>query len=608
MRARIDELEARLRSLEAMLRTGQYAALRAAWQPLAAELETIDFAPLRARGANLEARLFGGLKQAGPAEKASRAAIQQAARAGDDRLAALGWINLIELLGQFEGDLDRALALQPVAEAALARAGDPDDLRADLLDALGNLHRDRGEYREAIELGEQALAAAEKGEQGPLQVARVHNNLALDAERAGQPEVAARHLTRSLALLEGELGPGHPSLAAVLTNLGINAEARGALDAAETYHRRALAIRVETFGKDHPDVATPLENLALLAERRGRSAEGIDSMRRALEIRAHAFGEDDRRTADARMNLAALLDQPDQADEAERLILRAEETYRKKLPAGHDVFATVRGALAHVAKRRGDIDRALLLYREGLALARARLGPGHPGLAQWQQDIGLMLHRQGRFEEARVELEAALAAWRQALGPDHPDVAMALLNLGNIERELDQPGRALRHYREAHDIYQKTQDPLMVAFSLEATAAAARLTGDCAEARRAGREALDLFARLLGTEAHEIGLVRDTFGQCALANGEVAAAIAELEAAAVLLVGRDLAVDRAHAGLALAQARWQAGHRRAAVAAARATLDAVRGHDGADVARARGQVAAWLARHAGPQAPGTTPR
>ena len=69
----------------------------------------------------------------GTAEPILRELLDVAARAHDDRDEAFAWTNLMLMMSQARGKIDEALALVPSARAAVLRAGDPIDLRADLL-------------------------------------------------------------------------------------------------------------------------------------------------------------------------------------------------------------------------------------------------------------------------------------------------------------------------------------------------------------------------------------------------------------------------------------------------------------------------------------------
>jgi tetratricopeptide (TPR) repeat protein len=67
---------------------------------------------------------------------------------------------------------------------------------------------------------------------------------------------------RALTILEKNLGPDHPRLAAAMMNLAVLDFEMGDLRAARPLFARALAIREKTYGPKHVAVANSLNSLA----------------------------------------------------------------------------------------------------------------------------------------------------------------------------------------------------------------------------------------------------------------------------------------------------------------------------------------------------------
>ena len=133
---------------------------------------------------------------------------------------------------------------------------------APILHALGRDQEAATLLRHAIKVLERDL-----GPEHP-EVAAAWNNLAStlpDEEAAG----AYRH---ALAAKERTLGPEHPSLAITLNNLGVNARRRGRSDEAEQHYRRALAILQGRVEPDHPNLLLAQGNLLRLLEERKKAA------------------------------------------------------------------------------------------------------------------------------------------------------------------------------------------------------------------------------------------------------------------------------------------------------------------------------------------------
>src|SRR5262249_7113395 len=71
------------------------------------------------------------------------------------------WADLIPLVGVYEDRPDEALGLRAAAEAALVRAGDGDELRGQLLVAIGMVGLTTHDYSEAERAFASALALCE---------------------------------------------------------------------------------------------------------------------------------------------------------------------------------------------------------------------------------------------------------------------------------------------------------------------------------------------------------------------------------------------------------------------------------------------------------------
>jgi CHAT domain-containing protein len=176
---------------------------------------------------------------------------------------------------------------EPLAQRALAvseQALGPDHPQVALcLITLANLRQDVQDVDRAEELARRALAILEKTEGPNRQMSVVLNNLGQLLIERGQFEQADGLLRRSLEIQErfGEEGVG---IAITLQNLGITARQRRDYAKAEEYYLRALTLRRQTLGPDHPDIALNLNNLAVLYRSTGDLSRSLDTHLQALSI------------------------------------------------------------------------------------------------------------------------------------------------------------------------------------------------------------------------------------------------------------------------------------------------------------------------------------
>jgi tetratricopeptide (TPR) repeat protein len=166
----------------------------------------------------------------------------------------------------------------------------------------------RGQYREAQELFERALALAEVafGSEHDVTSTRL-NNLALVLHDQGDLDAARTLHERALAISEALLGADHPDTASSLSNLALVLADQGDPEGARALHERALAIFEALLGADHPDTAWSLNNLALVLRDQG-DPEGARALhQRALAIREARLGADHPDTVRSRKNLASVV-------------------------------------------------------------------------------------------------------------------------------------------------------------------------------------------------------------------------------------------------------------------------------------------------------------
>ncbi|CAM9223743.1 unnamed protein product, partial [Hapterophycus canaliculatus] len=138
---------------------------------------------------------------------------------------------------------------------------------------------------------------------------------------------------QSLTILERELSPHHPDVAASLNNralllhgqnsqkfagnivgnsMGVvfNNRARlleGKYEDADPLYKQAAAINEAVLGLEHPRVASDLNNRALLLKAQGKYAEAEPLHKRSLAINEKVHGPDHREVATDLNNWASLL-------------------------------------------------------------------------------------------------------------------------------------------------------------------------------------------------------------------------------------------------------------------------------------------------------------
>ena len=335
------------------------------------------------------------------------------------------------------------------ALAAEASATDPLQEAFELDEAAG-LHRDKGEYAQALPLYRKSLAIVEKvfGPDHP-DIAVSLNNLAVLYRDMGENALALPLYERSLAIREKAYGTEHPSVATALNNLAALYQTMGEYAAALPLYRRGLAIRERAFGPDHPNVGVILNNLASLYRATGEYVQALPLYQRSLAIAEKALSPDDRDIAMGLSNLATLHESMGELPKALPLYERSLAILEKTLGPDHPNTGIAVNNLALVYRDMDEFQRALPLYERTLAIWEKSLGPEHPAVAIGQNNLAALYRAMGDYAKARPLYERVLARREKTLGPRHPDVAVSLNNLAALYENTGEYEKALQLYRRA---------------------------------------------------------------------------------------------------------------------------------------------------------------
>ncbi len=265
------------------------------------------------------------------------------------------------------------------------------DLRAQVLDTLGRVHRKLGDGEAAHKALAESLAIwrdHQPQDHAGLAV-RLNNLGALDLDRGDYASADA--LFREARTLYEQDGTATPDERAVnLDNLATVRLYRGQFDDAEALYRQGLRLRLGTFGRDDPRVSYSLRSLGTLLYSRGDFTAAEPLLREALRIRLAAYGPE------------------------------------------HTELAPVLDLLGNVRLARGDPAEAERLYLRALELRRQRLGDEHAELARSERNLAVLRLDQGKLVDARRLLEKALARLRRGKVPGDWRIADAESVLGAV--------------------------------------------------------------------------------------------------------------------------------------------------------------------------------
>ena len=401
---RIEALEHERARIKALWGSGDIDKALAGAQALTAATDQLGVPELNARALFLLGLMQGDSNHPADAEPTFRRTIQEAARAQDHMLVARTWYRLMQLLGDYLGRTDEALALEPAARAAIAQAGG-DVMQYGMLDlALGELHSSTGD-----------LAQSER-----------------ELRRAQKEFATAR-------------GPDHVSQVIVLSNLGAVLVYEGKLDDAETTMRRALELARKRLGPKSMDYALLLGRFAMLEKRREDWAAMESYSREALKVFMAAAGPDNPQGADSRMHLVTALMEQGKLDQAEKALDNSQAVFEKSLPAGHPNFERVMLLRSQLAERRKHYDLAITWARRAVAARRAGQQQDPMQLANALDQLAeATAHEHPR--DAVAIFDQVLEAWTSKDDRNRAEDAPTLDEMAAVALRAHRPEAALRWF------------------------------------------------------------------------------------------------------------------------------------------------------------------
>jgi CHAT domain-containing protein/Tfp pilus assembly protein PilF len=326
--------------------------------------------------------------------------------------------------------------------------------KARLLNQLGNLSFETGDYVKAEPYYQQALAIREKvlGENHPS-VAVSLSDLGVLYFRRGDYVKAEPYYHRALAIRETELGGDHPDVATSLLNLANFNMEKGNFTETERQYHRALSIREKVLGADHASLGFLYNNLGIFYSDLGDNARAEPMYRHALDIFEKNYGQEHPNYIIPLDNLAILYHEMGDDEKAEPLYQRVLSIREKLLGQEHPEVANSLANLANLYLNKYDHAQAEALYRRVLRIREKLLEPNHPSLAQALYSLGDISYNQGKIVEAESLYQRALTILEKTLGATHPNLAYPLLGLARIRKDAGDFAESERFYQRVLTLY-----------------------------------------------------------------------------------------------------------------------------------------------------------
>lgn len=232
-------------------------------------------------------------------------------------------------------------------------------------------------------------------------------------------------------------------------------------------------------------------------------------------------------------------------DEAAREADAALQAYRRIYGERHYRYADALFLSGEIAFRRGKRDAARKLLDDAVVRYRTALGPEHPRVSNALNALGNLLQESGALDEAIIAYRSALAAL-MTTDPAHTQLATIRNGLGGALLQAGQldAGSAELELALAGFLAQGKEPSPPTAIIRSNLAYAYRLLERQPQGLENARSAYAQVLQLLGPEHGLAAAFRTELAANLLATGQTDAALAEAQAAALILERLPQPVDR----------------------------------------------------------------
>ncbi|XP_066298759.1 uncharacterized protein [Branchiostoma lanceolatum] len=426
---------------------------------------------------------------------------------------------------------------------------------SDTLHGMALICRDTGDYQEALNLGNQALRAAQEmyGQH------RAHSDTATFLSGLGSihREMANFNQARkcfqeALRMLKSVLGENvaHPKIATALTALAnVNGQSQGFnLDCLSKYFQ-ALQIYHVLHGKEGKthETAMTLHNIGNCLDDLGHLQDAEKYHRDSLDMFLHLYGSaDNLGVADAYSDLGRTLLQEGKSEDALEMMEKALQM-RQAVFQGREAPEIV-SSIANLGCahwKLGNIDKATQYTEEAMAMATSlhRASELHPSIIVPMQTLGVVYMDRKEFLAARDLFEKVLEMEQTLYSEPHPLVALTLCNLGVVHTELLDHRTALHYLQRAEkiseDVFGEDTPHPQVALILNNMGITYKEMGDISKAREYLTRSLDMRLAIYGedTPHPDIGATLCNLGNLMSTLGEMTTAATYFEKALKMFRG-----------------------------------------------------------------------
>lgn len=305
------------------------------------------------------------------------------------------------------------------------------DDTADILNNLGLIHDELGEYFKARLCYEKALLINHRlHKNGDNFNAIVYlRNLGNIKNRSGKCSEALEDYSKAFEIARNLYSQDDNNIGSILGDIGVVYESIGDYIGAKKYYEHSLEITEKHYAKDPYLVALGNENMGDVLKLLCDYGQSELHYQKALKIYKDYYKHDHPDIARNLNKLGGIFTKLGLCKEALDLCNQAREMDAKLFGDEHPYIARDLETLSDIYNILGEFPKAQECCEKALAVDEQFYGPVHPDVARDMNSLGNILKNTEKLEEARECYEKALSINKSIYGSNHPKLVMNLKNL-----------------------------------------------------------------------------------------------------------------------------------------------------------------------------------
>ena len=349
-------------------------------------------------------------------------------------------ITVRELLEKGSKKIHRELSDQP-------------DVKATMLDIMGQVYENLGLYEKSEVLLKEALDIRRKINNNNIDVGKSLNSLGQLYLTKGEYEKAKPLLEEALSVYENLSETNYENYADAIDNSAWYSNVTGNYNRSDSLYALAIKVLKENSKDKNEMLFVTMNDLALNYHEEGKYEESESLFKETLELQKKFYGEKPHpEVATTTYNLAELFRDKGSYDEAEKMFKSSlQMDIQLNGPEHPDVAYSLQG-LASIYRLEGNFKEAEKLYLQVLSMRKKFLGNEHPDVAYATYNVGLLFYGEEKYDSSKKYFDQSLEMHRKLNGVNHPSVAKCLEKLSYIDYKKGNLKKAENLIRQSIEI------------------------------------------------------------------------------------------------------------------------------------------------------------